>query len=869
MLQDRLQKYRAKRDFTRTAEPAGKVRRTGKGRRYLIQKHAASRLHYDFRLEHNGVLLSWACPKGPSLNTADKRLAVHVEDHPVDYGDFEGTIPRGEYGGGTVMLWDLGTWEPQEGVDIDEALAQGKLAFVLHGKRLRGKWALVQMRSRRPGDRGHDNWLLIKERDEYVSEDGEALIENETTSAKTGRTMEEIAQGGDVWRSNRAEKNGRPKGPAKKAIKAKSTGTTSGAKKKSKHGHAKVPPFIAPQLATLVDAPPSGGEWVHEIKYDGYRALASIAGDTVIIRTRTGLDWTDKFKSLVPSLAALPCDSALLDGEVAVADAQGHTNFGALQDALSAGRGGFGYYLFDLLSLDGRDLRSLPLRQRKQRLEKLLDGAAQPLLYSSHVQGQGGEVFQHACDLKLEGIISKRADDRYHSGRTQSWLKSKCGMEQEFVIVGWEPSNKAGRPFSSILLAAREEGALRYCGHVGSGFSERTLDELAAEFRRREREDAPVDGIPRAAARKARYVDPVLVAEIAFRGWTRDGLVRQGSFKGLRKDKPASAVVRERPMPKAKAAKAAKAAANATPAPPVEKSSGKPGSNAPDEIAGVRVTHPDRILFAEQGVSKRELAEYYEAVAEYMLPHMQGRPLALVRCPDGPAKECFFQKHASPGWPDVFGRIRIREKTRNDEYMYVKNVSGLVGAVQMGVLELHIWCSHADQVEKPDRMVFDLDPDESLDFGVVKSAARDLRKRLEAVGLQSFPMVTGGKGIHIVVPLAPHHTWDEHRGFAEALARLIAEEEPDRYVANMSKAKRRGKIFIDYLRNQRGATAIAPFSARARPGAFVAFPVSWAGLGRLDNAHPATIKTAPAMIRRAKDPWPGYFKLKQSLPLGK
>lgn len=572
--------------------------------------------------------------------------------------------------------------------------------------------------------------------------------------------------------------------------------------------------------------------------------MTSVAGERVVIRTRNALDWTRKFAPLVGPLANLPCRAALLDGEVAVADAEGRTDFGALQEALSEGTGGFAYYIFDLLHLDGKDLRALPLAERKEKLKSLLEGIGAPLLYSAHIEGDARLIFSRACDLKLEGIVSKKRDDPYRSGRTQSWLKIKCGMEQEFVIIGWRPSDKAGRPFSSLLLAVHDEGRLRYAGRVGTGYTGERLSQLAREFKKHARDDPPVKDVPRAIVRRARFVDPALVAEISFRGWTKDGLVRQGSFRGLRADKPARQVIREKPMPKVQAVHL------------------KPEAG---EIAGIRITHPDRIVFPGQGVTKRDLADYYSKISKLILPHLAGRPLSLVRCPQGREKECFFQKHASPGWPEELQKVRIKEKSGAGEYMYVEDLSGIVAAVQMGVLELHIWGSHADAVEKPDRMVFDLDPDEGLNFGKVKEGALDLRKRLKEFGLESFPMVSGGKGIHVVVPLLPKHGWDEHRAFAEALARLMEEQDPERYVANMSKKKRRGRIFVDYLRNQRGSTAICPYSTRARKGAHIAAPLSWRSVPKLKNAQPYSVADA-ARLARAGDPWKGYRSLKQSLP---
>jgi bifunctional non-homologous end joining protein LigD len=907
-----LREYNARRDFARTAEPKGVVGRQKKASklRYLIQKHAARALHYDFRLEWNGVLMSWAVPKGPSEDPDDKRLAVRTEDHPLDYGDFEGTIPKGEYGGGTVMLWDTGTWEPQEQEpDVEEQLRKGKLAFILHGERLHGKWALVKLRKRSPKDK--DNWLLIKELDDYMRRGGTPSAETELTSVKSGRSMDEIAQGKRggkaVWHSNRKGGSAGKDDPeivgrTRKATSAKtssarsSSAKASGSKKKSvakrsKQASAKLPAFVEPQLATLVDGPPDGNEWLHEIKYDGYRGVAAIAGGKVAIYTRNGLDWSDRFARIVPALQSLPCQTALLDGEIAVADAKGHTDFGALQDALSTGQGSLTYYLFDLLELDGEDLQRRPLTERKQKLRALLKGVAAPLVYSDHVVGNGAEAFAQACAMKLEGLISKQADAPYRSGRTRSWLKSKCGFEQEFVIIGWRPSDKAGRPFSSLLLALREGDTFRYAGRVGSGYSGEGLDSLSKQFKALARKTPPVSDVPRDIARHARFLEPKLVAEIAFRGWTREGLVRQGSFKGLRSDKPATEVVKEAPVPRQEATQSAKkkpaarkaagAKTTASKKTTVRKAPAKTRASkvrkavsprvvssvrdGAEEIAGVRVTHPDRVMYPDCGITKRDVIAHYLSIADLMLPHVADRPLSLVRAPRGVGGETFYQKHASDGWPDEFKAISIREKSGSDRYLYIEDERGLVAAAQMSVLELHIWCCHVDAVEKPDRLVFDFDPDEDLDFGHVRAAAKDMRAMLTEIGLQSFPMVTGGKGVHVVVPLKPGHNWDEHREFAEALARVMAEREPERFIANMSKAKRRGKIFVDYLRNQRGATAISPFSTRARKGAPVAVPVSWEKLARLDNAHPVAVGEARKFIGRS-DPWPGYFKLRQALP---
>jgi bifunctional non-homologous end joining protein LigD len=849
---DRLKTYREKRDFRKTGEPAGEVGRARRtGLRYLIQKHDATRLHFDFRLELNGVLLSWAVTRGPSFDPKEKRLAVHVEDHPLDYGDFEGTIPEDNYGGGTVMLWDEGTWEPEG--DPEEGLAKGDFKFILHGERLKGKWVLVRMKASRRGKYAkenrrakHENWLLIKERDQFAEEERKPVIERALTSVRTGRTMEEIAAGKTEWVKGFRFKEGGDDPPAKKGKIAKG------------NARADPPKFVSPQLATLVDAPPEGKDWVHEIKFDGYRIMAAVGGGRVVVYTRTGLDWTDKFRPILRALADLPIRSALIDGEAVVRDENGRSNFGKLQRAIAEGKDGIVLFAFDLLSLDGKDLRRLPLIERKKQLAALLadQPKAGPLFYSDHVVGKGGETYERVCQMKLEGIVSKRAEAPYRSERTRGWLKTKCGASQEFVIIGWQPSPVKARPFSSLLVATRDEGKLAYRGRVGSGYGERELKQVWAEIEKRGVKEPPADDIPREVRRASRFVKPDLVAEVDFAGWTEEGYVRHGAFKGLRFDKKPADVVRE--MPKE----------DLGPDPPSVITVDKDRDAGTIEIAGVRVTHPNRYVFAAQRISKRQLIDYYLGVAPLILPHVADRPLSIVRCPAGAEGDCFFQKHASPGFPDAFKPITIKDKAEKGEYFYITDERGLVASVQMGVLEFHIWGSHIKTLEKPDRIVFDFDPDDAVDFATVKLAAQEMRDRLKQLGLVSFPMATGGKGIHVVLPLKPHDDWDDVKAFAEAMARTMAADGPDRYLAEMSKTKRTGRIFIDYLRNGRGATAIAPYSTRARKGAPLAWPVSWAGLAKLKSAHETTVENAAAVLKREKtNPWREYFSVKQVLPL--
>jgi len=839
MASRQLRTYRAKRNFDRTAEPAGEAT-AGDGRRYLIQKHDATRMHFDFRLERDGVLLSWAVPNGPSLDPKEKRLAVHVEDHPLEYGDFEGTIPKGEYGGGTVMLWDEGTWEPVG--DAEAGYAKGDFKFVLHGRRLRGKWVLVRMKPKRGERSRHENWLLIKERDAHAIEETHPLTERAATSARSARTMEEIAAGNIEWRDGFRfrEADGDDAKTAKKPP---------------------MPKFIAPQLASTADAPPTGDSWIHEIKYDGYRLQAAIAAGRVRLFTRTGLDWTEQFPSIVQPLADLPCASALVDGEAVVIDAEGRTDFPALRTALSNGGGGIVYRAFDLLSLDGTDLRARPLLERKARLGELLvdQPPAGPLFYSDHIVGHGAEAFAQASEMKLEGIVSKKADARYRSGRTRTWLKMKSGHGQEFVVVGWRPSTVKARPFSSLLLATVGEDGLAYRGRVGSGFDDATLDEVWAALEPLTVAKPPLE-VPAEIARASKFVKPELVAEVEFAGWTGDGYVRHGVFRGLRADKAVADVQRESPPETAEGA--TKPARSAVITVDTDRDTDT------DEVRGVRLTHPDRVVFPAQKITKRGLVSYYLAVAERILPHAAGRPLSLVRCPSGADGDCFFQKHASPGFPTAFKPIRIREKRSTEAYLYIEDERGLIAAVQMGVLELHLWGSHIDTLEEPDRLVFDFDPDDAVSWATVKAAARDMRDRLKALGLVSYVMATGGKGLHVVVPLTPRHGWQDVKAFAEAMARVMAAEAPETYLAESTLARRKGRIFIDYLRNGRGATAIAPYSTRARAGAPLAWPLTWAALSRLKGANTHTVEAAADLMKK-RDPWAGYDDVDQILPLEK
>lgn len=836
-----LAPYRAKRDFAKTPEPQGGGGTAPAGL-FVVQKHAARRLHYDFRLALDGVLKSWAVAKGPSLDPAVRRLAVHVEDHPLAYAGFEGVIPQGEYGGGSVMVWDTGTWEPVG--DARAGLAKGHLRFRLDGEKLKGEWTLVRMGGRAASD--GDNWLLVKRPDDHARPgDGDALLAAADRSVATGRSLEEIAAAADrVWTS-------RPKAtspaPARRDPRPRG---------KRANASASLPDFVAPALPTLVARVPAGPEWLHEIKLDGYRVLCRVADRRVRFLTRTGQDWTRKFLSLAGALPA-GLDDALIDGEIVVLDDDGTSSFGRLQEELSAGRDDrLVLFAFDLLFEEGEDLRGLPLVERKARLAMLLGpgaGATGRVRLSEHVEGRGADVLHAACTMALEGIVSKRRQSAYRSGRGEDWVKTRCIARQEFVIGGYAALRNGRGGVGALLIGYYEDEALRYAGKVGTGFTAETRARLEARLATLRREGSPfASAVPAAARRAARWVEPRLVAEIAYTEWTRDGVLRHPSFQGLREDKPAADVTRDR--------------AKSAPAPGTRRLARAPGGV---EIAGVALTHPDRVLFAEQGLTKRDLAEYYAAVAARMLPHVRHRPLTLVRCPQGRARACFYQKHPGAAVPDVVKRVEVPESEGTGVQLMIDDLRGLIALVQIGVLEFHVWGARVEALERPDRVVFDLDPDPTVDWPRVVEAARELRARLAGMKLTSFVKTTGGKGLHVVVPIAPVAPWAEVKAFAQSVARAMAQEAPHAYTTNMRKAERKGRIFIDYLRNERGATAVAPYSTRARPGAGVATPIDWRELSASLDPRAFNVRTVPARLsRRRRDPWQEMDALRQALPNG-
>jgi bifunctional non-homologous end joining protein LigD len=839
-----LETYNRKRDFAKTAEPKGSFEKLawGNGDGFMVQKHDATRLHYDLRLELDGTLKSWAVPNGPSLDPADKRLAIRTEDHPLSYATFEGTIPKGEYGGGTVMLWDRGIWSPAPGKDPRKTLKQGHLHFRVEGERMKGEWILIRTAGRQ-GDK-KENWILKKVTDEYVG-NPTGLTDRYLTSVKTGRTMQEIATGKKAkelasWKRlpKRTTTSSRRR-PGSSTEKEKSLDAGLRRHDGKRGGTGRLPAFREPQKATLADHVPAGSGWIHEMKYDGYRCLLALGGGMARIYTRSGLDWTDKFPGIAEAARALPFGSALLDGEIVQLDDKGNTSFSGLQQAIGEGGRDLSLFLFDALEVEGEDIVRLSTVERKARLQAAIgDGRPPFILYADHIVGRGEQLFEAMCKAGQEGIISKRADAPYRGGRTKSWLKIKCTNRQEFVIIGWTPSDKKARGFRSLLLAVHEGRELRYVGKVGTGFSMAVIQDLLAKMRPLEVKKAPA-AVPRADARGAHWVKPKLVAEIAFAEQTSDGILRHPSFLGLRGDKPASEVVAERPQP-------------------IQEAEGD----------SVKISNPTRLIFPESGITKGQFADYVRAVAPLMLPWAAHRPLTLVRCPGGRGKKCFFQKHDAGTFGDKVHRIPIEEKKGEiEDYLYVDDQDGLVTLIQMGVIEIHGWGSRIEDVEKPDRLVFDIDPDEGLGFDKVRKAAKDLRRHLADIGLTTFAMLTGGKGVHVIVPLTPKAEWPAVKDFAQRFSVALATAEPERFTANLAKASRKGRMFLDYLRNQRGSTAILPYSARAREGGPVAAPIHWEELDAMESGARFTVRDAALMVERATSrPLQGWGEADQVLP---
>ncbi len=888
-----LQRYREKRNFDITPEPRGRaVARAHKALSFVIQKHAASHLHYDFRLELNGVLLSWAVPKGPSLDPADKRLAMHVEDHPIEYGSFEGIIPAKQYGGGTVLLWDRGIWIPKG--DPDEGYAKGHLKFELDGEKLKGGWTLIKTRgSKYGGKTGDKAWLLIKEDDAFAQHGDDARIVDEAPqSVLSGLSLEDIAEQRErVWHSNKSvaenvrggavseDKPPRKAKPSARAARSKADiSAIAGARA------AKLPASLSPMLATLVEAIPTGDDWVHEIKYDGYRMLSRIDKGTVNVFSRSGKEWTGALGKIIDAIGELALGSAWLDGEVAVIDDEGRTSFQALQNAISdeANRH-LVYFVFDVLYLDGYDLQGVALAQRKDLLRKLIPETAQRVRFSADVRGSGDEFFKQACALGLEGAVSKRADSTYRTGvRTRDWVKVKCGQRQEMVIGGFTDPKGGRSGLGALLLGVYEkDGTLRYSGKVGTGFNERTLASLRSKLDRIVQPSSAFANPPRGfEAKGAHWVKPQLVAEIAFTEWTQDGTLRHPSFQGLREDKKAAEVVRERPLRESEAMPAKTATARSAtgsrakrlskpaPSPPMEasRSRGESADDGSDTIAGVKLSHPDKLLYPESRLSKRDLAGYYEAVAEWILPHVQGRPLSLVRCPDGWNSQCFYQKHAPKSINPAVDRVLVPEGGGKATYMSANSAAALVALVQWGVLELHPWGSRTPRLDRPDRLIFDFDPDDGVAWAELVDAVGVLRTLLLDLGLPAFLKTTGGKGLHVVVPIRATLDWDDAKGFTKAIADLMVKTFPDRFIAEMSKSRRKGKIFIDYLRNAEGATAIAPYSLRARKNAPVATPIAWEELTRDVRFDHFNLTTVPKRLSAMKsDPWATFLDGSQSI----
>ncbi len=861
----KLATYQSKRDFKKTSEPSGKAPiRPADYPRFVIQKHAATRLHYDLRLEHDGVFKSWAVTKGPSLNPQDKRLAVEVEDHPLDYGDFEGTIPKGEYGGGTVMVWDRGFWTPEGSTDVDAALRQGELKFTLAGEKLQGSWVLVRIKHNRDGSQ-RNNWLLIKHRDDYAKEDD---VTEHDRSAASGRSLDDIAAGKGrgpkpfmamgkkataakaVWHSHKAAGHT----AATSSVALRATPPAWQATKVALRGSrkAQMPPFIAPQLCKLVARPSQGDAWVHEIKFDGYRMQLRIQGGEAAVRTRKGLDWTDKFKAIAQAAKRLP--DAIIDGEIVALDSRGAPDFAALQAALSEGRSqDLVYFIFDLLFEGDEDLRDLPLSERKARLKKVLGNPDKSpnIRFVEHLAEAGDAVLQSACRMHLEGIISKKLDAPYRSGRTDSWTKAKCRAGHEVVIAGWSGTASNLR---SLIAGVFRGDHFVHVGQVGTGFNARNTPELLKMLEANATDKSPFSGkTPRKQA-DWNWVKPILVAEIEFAGWTGAGMIRQSAFKGFRADKPASEVRAERP--------ASPTHVNLAKLNPALKRAATPNPGN-DVIMGVTLSHPDKVLWpAEKSgepVTKRDLAEYLQSVGPWMIEHLKGRPCSIIRSPDGITGQTFFQRHAVPGVSNLVELTTVEGDRK--PYLQIDRVEGLIAMAQISALEFHPWNCEPNHPQVPGRLVFDLDPAPDLPFSAVIAAAKEMRDRLDRIGLVSFCKTTGGKGLHVVTPLKVKAKdppdWKQAKAFAQAVCAQMSSDSPGRYLINMSKKQRTGRIFLDYLRNDSMSTAVAPLSPRGRPGAPVSMPVNWNQVRDGLDPQRYTVRSVPALLGKSKA-WSEY-----------
>lgn len=816
----KLQEYNQKRNFEKTVEPEGERSEPEERLKFVVQHHAARRDHYDLRLEWDGALLSWAVPKVPSYNTRDKRLAVQVEEHPLEYRNFEGTIPKGEYGGGVVMLWDEGDWEPQ--MDVEEGLSTGALKFILKGRRLKGKWALIRLKPK--AGETKNNWLLLKEKDEYANAADE--LPAFTTSIRTGRTMTEIEKGED----EKITRNPFDQGNV--------------------------------QLAKLVTMVPEGEEWLYELKYDGYRILAYVEGNSARLITRNGNDYTKRFADIAYSLTDWAAGRAMiLDGEMVITDGSGKTDFQALQNFTKNPKGkNLTYIIFDLLALDGTDVREQPLIARKEMLKALMEGSPKNLYYSQHVKGNGKASLLAACQSDMEGIVGKKADSVYSGTRNGDWIKLKCDKRQEFVIGGYTLTDKKTSGVSALLLGVYEGEELVFAGRAGTGFTERSRKELEEKFNGIKRNVTPFRRAPEPKKNeRITWLEPVLVAEIKFAEWTEENLLRQASFKGLRTDKEPREIKSEKGEEETQSEEG-----------PEEEQLQDNEMERPMKttgnritIGGIKITNPDKLLFEDPEITKADVVRYYAQVSERMLPYVSNRILSIVRCPKGISQSCFFKKHPGPGNKAMVTMPITNSKGETEEYFYIENASGLIYEAQMGTLEFHTWGSRADNLEKPDMMVFDLDPDEGMDMETVRQGVRDVKSVLEQLSLTSFLKTSGGKGYHVVVPFKPTADWETFHDFARRIAVVMEQKWPDRYTSNVRKANRKNKIFIDWIRNGRGATSIAPYSIRARSGARVSMPILWE---ELDTVAPDGVTMADALLRiNGNDPWNGFFQINQQL----